>query len=75
MYTSMRLHLLLFCYLKELAVEARPLTRIQGRVYGSEEVGHAHVSTFCIIFSLLSPVSKVHDFQLCIIAKWITYCC
>ena len=27
------------------------------------------------IFSSLSPVAKVHDFQLCIIAKWITYCC
>ena len=42
--------------------------------YTVEEVGHAHVSAFCI-YSAYYPVTKVHDFQLCIIAKWITYCC
>ena len=35
-----------------------------------EEVGHTHVSAICLHSA---HYLLLHDFQLCIIAKWITY--
>ena len=40
----------------------------------SEEVGYEHMSVLLHTPSYYYPIAKVHEFQFCIIAKWITHC-